>query len=165
MFVACQMCDCNFSEFFEHQNHNYPSSIIYFNVRKNEKDQQMSLSAFSRRVLYFIAFKSWSHCRGNRWYSNSTKFKTSCFQYIQRVCHELILAYSICLVYRNCGYNSATVYIKSDALLQQLKKVICQGGLVAHISFTAWKIAEYKFSLTCSLSMLSTNISVERLIL
>ena len=27
MFVACQMCDCNFSEFFEHQNHNYPSSI------------------------------------------------------------------------------------------------------------------------------------------
>ena len=27
MFVACQMCDCNFSEFFEHQNHNHPSSI------------------------------------------------------------------------------------------------------------------------------------------
>lgn len=105
----------------------------------------MSLFAFSRRVLYFIAFKSGSHCRGNRWCSNSTNFKTSCFQYIQRVCHELILAYSVYLVYRNCGYNSATVYIKSDALLQQLKKVICQGGLVAHISFTAWKIAEYKF--------------------
>lgn len=99
----------------------------------------MSLFAFSRRVLYFIAFKSWSHCRGNRWCSNSTNFKTSCFQYIQRVCHELTLAYSVCLVYKNCGYNSATVYIKSDALLQQLKKSDLSGRVSSTYFFHCMK--------------------------
>ena len=43
MFVACQLRDCNLSEFFEHEKHSYPSSLSeYGKIQKTSKSDFLS---------------------------------------------------------------------------------------------------------------------------
>ena len=43
LFVACQLRDCNLTEFFEHENHSYPPSISeYGKIRKASKSDFLS---------------------------------------------------------------------------------------------------------------------------
>ena len=43
MFVACQLRDCNLSEFFKHENHSYPSSFSEYRKYERQANQTSCL--------------------------------------------------------------------------------------------------------------------------
>ena len=63
LFVACQLRDCNLTEFFEHENHSYPPSISEYG--KLRKGKHIRLLVLPTKVWFMAIYKSSSYCKGN----------------------------------------------------------------------------------------------------
>ena len=51
LFVACQLRDCNLTEFFEHENHSYPPISEYVQICKTNKADFLSCLAEHDAIL------------------------------------------------------------------------------------------------------------------